>query len=208
MSGLRKARILKVIFAAMGAIGTAAMVVYVHDLKSVSTRQLPSAPVRTKSQKVDEVDGSDSSFTEPLSLGSVFGRNNSAPPPVSISVGHSHDEAEAPDLSTPAATVYSVLSLLDGAATGKLAPCFLEETDDPVSNLYPRYLGHPVGLVDVIEDAEFATVTWEATVHTAFSLNGWSRSPGETIALTARLVQVDGLWKLSQLHDGGENGSQ
>lgn len=123
-------------------------------------------------------------------------------------VGRSGDEGEGPDLSTPASAVYGVLCLIDEGATDELASCFVEETEEPVSNLYPRHLGHPIRLVEVSEEGESVKVVWEATVHTGFSRGGSHWSPGETITLTARLAQVEGLWKLSKLHDGDDDGHQ
>jgi hypothetical protein len=123
-------------------------------------------------------------------------------------VGSPPGEADSPDLSTPAAAVYSVLSLIDQAATDKLAPCFIEKTEDTVGNLYPRYLGHPVELVEMIEEDEYAEVIWNATVHTMFSLDGRNWSPGETMMLKTTLVRVEGLWKISKLHDRGKDGPQ
>ena len=74
--------------------------------------------------------------------------------------------------------------------------------------MYPRCLGHPVSLVDVTEEEESAEVTWQATVHKAFFRNAKRYSPGETITLTTKLVQIEGLWKILQLHEGEENGDQ
>jgi hypothetical protein len=104
--------------------------------------------------------------------------------------------------------VYSVLSLIDQAKTDKLAPCFVEKTEDTVGKLYPHYLGHPVELVEVNEEDEYAEVIWNATVHTIFSLNGRNWSPGETMMLKTALVRVEGLWKISELHNGGKDVSQ
>lgn len=207
MPGPRNARSIKVMLAVAGSIGVVALVAYVHPSKPASAPPPPQA-VQTESPPVDQADGNEPLTGEPPPLGILFGCNSPAPPPVGFSVGRSPDEADIPDLSTPAVAVYTVLSLIDRAATDKLAPCFLEETEDPVSNLYPRYLGHPVALVDVIEEGQSAKIVWEATVHMAFSRHGKPWSPGETITLTARLVQVEGLWKLLQLHDGDEDGDQ
>jgi hypothetical protein len=60
----------------------------------------------------------------------------------------------------------------------------------------------------VVESNQSAVVTWEATVHTEFTLRGKRWSSGETAALTARLVRIDGLWKLLQLHERDEDGLQ
>lgn len=208
MAESRKGRSLQVVFGVAGAMGAVVVLGYLHHLHSVSTSRSPAVPAEMADQAVDQADGNEPLLDGPLPLGSVLGINGPAPPPVSISVGRSSGELDTPDLSTPAGAVYSVLSLIDRDATDKLAPCLLEETDDLASSLYPRYLGHPVSLVDVTEEEESAEVTWQATVHKAFTRNGKRHSPGETITLTTKLVQVDGLWKLLQLHEGEENGDQ
>ena len=191
---------LKTVLAAGAITGVLSMTAYVFCPRLFPAPAQPLVPMQRDEKPLGQIDGS-----EPLLLGSVLGCNRPAPAPVSISVGRS-SETDTPDLSTPAATVHSVLSLLDQAATDKLAPCLFEETEDPVSSLYPRYLGTPVGLREVIEDDRRAKVVWEATVHTEFSRQGNHWSPGETTTLTARLVQVEGLWKLLQLHEGDRDG--
>ncbi len=60
----------------------------------------------------------------------------------------------------------------------------------------------------VMEEDQRAKVVWDATVHTEFSWRGKRRTPGETITLTARLVRVEGLWKLVQLHEGDDDDPQ
>ncbi len=187
---------------AIATMALLSMTAYVFYVRCFPARALPLIPLQGDEKPLAQVDDS-----EPLPLGSVFGCNSPAPPAISVPVGRSSAETDTPDLSTPAAAMYSVLSLIDQTATDKLAPCLAEETEDPVSNLYPQYLGHPVELVEVIEDGESAEVIWDATVHTAFSLKGKQRFPGETITLTARLVQVEGLWKLLQFHDGDDHGN-
>jgi len=208
MSEWRKARGIKVAFAVIGAIGAVAVIAYVRHVQPVGTLQPLPPAVQTASQMADHADGNEPLPGEPPPLGSVFGYNRPAPPAVGLSIGPAPGEADTPDLSTPAVAVYTILSLIDQAATSKLPPCLLEEAEDPLGDLYPRCLGHPVGLVEVIEDGESAQVIWDATVHTAFSRHGKQWSPGETVTLTARLVQIDGFWKLWQLHDGGEDGDQ
>lgn len=208
MPVLREARKIKVLFAVIGTLGIILMTAYVYSMKSFPTPQRLSAPVQTDSQSVDQTDGKESSFSEPLPLGRLLGQNKPAIPPMTMPAGRPPDQADVPDLSTPAAAVYSVLSLIEQAATDKLAPCFLEEIKEPVSNLYPRYLGHPVELVEVIEKGESAEVIWNATVHTMFYLDGRNWSTGETMTLKTRLVQVEGLWKLLKLHDGNEDDPQ
>ena len=208
MPALRKARKIKVIFAVAGIIGVVSVASYVHHLKSIPTLQRLSAPVQMDSQSADQTDGEESSFSEQLPLGSLLGYNKPAIPPIIMHVGRPPGEADAPDLSTPAAAVYSVLSLIDQAKTDKLAPCFIQKIEDTVSNLYPRYLGHPAELVEVAEEDEYAEVIWNATVHTKFSLGSRNWSPGETMMLKTTLVRVEGLWKLSELHDRGKDAPQ
>jgi len=206
MSVLRKARKIKVIFAVAGAIGVIAVNAYVHHLKSVPTLQRLSNPALMDSQSEDQTDDKESSFNEQLPLGSLLGYNKPAPPPIVMHVGRPPAEANTPDLSTPAATVYSVLSLIDQTATDKLAPCFIQKPEDAVGNLYPRYLGQPIELVEVAEEDEYAEVIWNATVHTNFSLDGRDWSQGEMMMLKTTLVRVEGLWKISKLYDRGKDG--
>ena len=120
-------------------------------------------------------------------------------PPVFYRAGNR--STEIPDLSTPAVAVHTVLSLIDGNDVDLLPSCFANGTENLAGTLYPRYLGHPIELVDVIEEDAAAKVLWSATVHTAFSVDGRSGSPGESVELTTRLVPVDGLWKLTKLHE-------
>lgn len=205
---IRKAGTLIAAFTAAGVIVAASVMVYLHRSRSVPALQPPSVPVQGEDQSTDQADANEASFSEPLPLGSRFGYNQPAPPPITFFVGRSPDEAGVPDLGTPAAAVQTILSLIDQGATDKLALCLLEETDDAVSDLYPRYLGQPVGLVEVVEDEESAKVVWETAVHTAFSRQGKRWTPGETILLTARVVQVEGRWRLVQLHEGDEDDTQ
>lgn len=199
MSGVRKARTIRIVLAAVGVIAVAVTIGYVH--RSSRPVQAPPSVSPSVPAPVVQADGNDSASDEFLPLGSILGVNSPAPPPVAFAIGPPPEPADAPDLSTPAAAVYSVLSLLDEGTTDKLAACFVEETKAPGSDLYPSCLGHPVGLVDIVEDDQSAEVTWEATVHTAFSRNGKQWLPGETIGLTTELVQIEGFWKLTKLHE-------
>ena len=139
-------------------------------------------------------------------MGRLLGANKPAPSPVAFLGGPGPGETNAPDLSTPAVAVYSVLSLIDQGTTDELASCFVRESEDTMSMLYPRYLGRPVELAEVIEADDSAEVVWQATVHTAFSLDGKSRSPGETVTLGTKLLRVEDIWKILRLHDGATNG--
>jgi len=121
--------------------------------------------------------------------------------PVGIFLGRRPGEADDPDLSTPAMAVYEVLALIDRGATDRAIRCFAEGAQDVSSGLYPRHLGHPIELVEVIDVGNAAKVVWKATVHTGFTLEGKNWSPGETITLETSLVQAEGLWKLTRLHE-------
>ena len=65
-----------------------------------------------------------------------------------------------------------------------------------------------MGLVDVVEGGDWATVVWEAAVHTAFTQQGKHWSTGETMTVTSRLVRVEGLWKLVRWYEGDEDGEE
>jgi len=208
MPVLREAGKIKVLFAVVGILGIILIAAYVYSMRSVSTPRRLSIPVQTDSQSANRIESKEPSHSEPLPLGRLLGTNNPAIPPMTMPVGRPPGKADAQDFSTPAAAVYSVLSLIDQAATDQLAACFVEGIEEPVSNLYPFYLGHPVELVEVVEEGENAEVIWNATVHTMFSLDGRNWSSGEKMTLTTKLVRVEGLWKLSKLHDGGKDDPQ
>ena len=208
MPVLRKAGKIKVIYVITAAIAIMLLTAYIHHLKSVPALQRPSAPVQRDIQSEEQTEDEESTPGEPLPLGSLLGYNKPAIEPITMPVRRPASRDDSPDLSSPAAAVYSVLSLIDQVKTDKLAPCFIEKTEDTVNNLYPRYLGHPVELVEVIEEDDYAEVIWNATVHTMFSLDNRSWSLGETMMLKTRLVRVEGLWKLVKLHDGGKDGRQ
>jgi hypothetical protein len=123
-----------------------------------------------------------------------------APPPIIFMVGR-RDSDGAPDLSTPAQAVYSILELLGRGNTQALSQCFCDGVPDASEGLYPRYLGPPIEVVEVAEKGEAARVYWNATVRAGFTLEGKKRSPGETVGLETHLVQVDGVWKLARLYE-------
>ncbi len=201
MSGLRHAKRVLLVLAAGG------MVAAVSTIALLRHPQTPAAPGRQETLVSDPPDLDDSSSGEPLPLGSLFGCNRPAPPPVFFHMPSLRDNG-GPDLDTPAAAIQTILSLIDKGAINELAACVLEETDCVPDGLYPRFLGGPIGLVEVIEEDDGATVVWEAAVHTEFSVQDRRRFAGETMMLTSRLVRVEGLWKLVQLHDGGDDGSE
>lgn len=198
MAELSKLRFVLVLLAAGGAL-LASAIAYWSRGGAVS----PSLEAQTAPQ----ADANDSIVGEPIPLGSRFGCNSPAPPPV-LFLGPPPRDVNDPDLSTPAAAIQTILSLVDRGATDKLAVCMLEEAKSSLDGLYLRYLGQPVGLIDVVEEDDCATVVWEAAVHTAFSLRGKRWSVGETMTVTSRLVRVDGLWKLARWCEGNEDGEE
>ncbi len=198
MAELSKAKLVLVFLAAGGALGIVSTVAYLSRDRAVP----PSLEV----QPAPPTDANDSPG-EPIPLGSRFGCNSPAAPPI-LFLGPPPRDSNDPDLSTPAAAIQTILSLVDRGATDKLAACVLEEAKSSPDGLYPRCLGQPVGLVEVIEEDDSATVVWEAAVHTAFALHGKHWSAGETMMVTSRLVRVEGLWKLAQWHEGDEDGEE
>jgi len=170
----------KAMVAAIGVVGLVLAIVLVYHLKPPPIAQEPVVAASGDSHPLDQTDSEETASGEGISLGSLLGINKPAPPPIVFYVGRPPGEADAPDLSTPAVAVHSVLSLIDEGATDKLAPCFVKQIEDTVSELYPNYLGPPVELVEVVKEGESAEVVWKATVHTEFSLDGTQRSPGET----------------------------
>ncbi len=118
-----------------------------------------------------------------------------------ISVGDPFSDVPTADLRTPEAVVYSFLVLIDQGATDQLQACLAEGAEVAADSPYPRYLGYPIRLVEVAQEGDAAQVRWEATAHTPFSYKGKDRQPGESVALSSRLVRVDGLWKLLKLDE-------
>jgi hypothetical protein len=195
---------LRLVVATATVIGILLVTVHVFDVRFLSAPQQPAGDVQCDAEPLHHIDGGEPSL---LGVEPVLGRlmTQTGPrvssPPGGILVGRRSEEGDAPDLSTPSVAVYSVLTLIDRNATEQLTQCCTNGTDGIANRLYPRYLGYPIELVDVAEEGNAAKVTWKATVHTRFSLNGRSWSLGESITLTARLTRVDGLWRLSILDE-------
>ena len=204
-----KASRLKIVVVTAATVGVSLVTAHVFHMRSLPAPPEPPVPMQSDAEPLGQIDGG-----EPSLLGDapLVGRlmtqavQTESPPPFGIPTGHQPGEANAPDLSTPAVAVYEALALIDRGDTDQLTQCFAEGTKDTASRLYPQHLGHPIELVDVIEEGNAAKVIWKATVHTGFSLGGRSWSPGESMILTTRLVRVDGLWKLAKLYEGGEDG--
>ena len=202
---LLEARTTKVIVAVISLV---LVIAYLCYLRSIRPLEQLSVPGPIDVQAADQTDGMESSFNQEISLGRLLGENKPALPPMGMLVGRPPGEDDMPDLSTPAAAVYSVLSLTEQGATDKLPLCFIQERQGNERELFPRYLGQPVELVEVTEDGESALVIWNATVHTEFSLEGRNHSVGEKITLTTRLRREEDFWKLLKLYDGVKDGSQ
>ena len=141
---------------------------------------------------------SDNGLAPTIELPTIRGGESPAPPPI---IFRSRGLSDGPDLTRPAAAVFSVLGLIDRGATDQLPQCFVTGDAPTTEGLYPRYLGHPIELVDVVEEGEAATITWNATIQTAFSLEGATHITGDRLTLTTRLVRTEGLWLLVKLHE-------
>lgn len=198
MAELSKLRFVVVLLAVGGALLASAIAYWSRGGAVSPSQEVQTAP---------ETAANDPTEGEPIPLGSRFGCNSPAAPPI-LFLGPPPRDVNDPDLSTPAAAIQTILSLVDRGATDKLASCVLEEAKSGPDGLYPRYLGQPVGLVEVVEEDDRATVVWEAAVHTGFALQGKRRLAGQTMTVTSRLLRVDGLWKLSQWHEGDEDGEE
>ncbi len=198
MSERCNARTMMVVLAAAGVAGVGLAIACLYRTEPPSTLPETASLPRPDEQARSLGDA-------PLigELRSADDARTAAPPPLIFMVGRPEAD-EAPDLSTPAQAVHSALALVDRGRMEALSQCLSAAAPDASEGLYPRRLGPPVELVDVVEDGDAATVVWNATVRTEFTLDGRSRSPGEIITLTTRLVRVEGLWKLVELHDGGE----
>ncbi len=188
-------------------VAVPAVVVVVWAAIHVSrVRTLPAPPPVPPKQETGEIllrTNNESLLGEAPMAGALVPQTGHgvSPPPGGILLGRRSEDDDASDLSTPSAAVYSVLALIDSNATEQLAQCCTNGADRIANGLYPRYLGHPVELVEVVEEDNAAQVTWKATVHTEFSLKGTRRSRGESMILTTRLIRTGGVWKLSRLHE-------
>jgi RNA polymerase sigma-70 factor (ECF subfamily) len=118
-----------------------------------------------------------------------------------ISIGDPFSGVPTADLRTPEAVIYSFLSLIDQGASDLWVECLAEGSEVAADGPYPRYLGQPIRLVEVTQDADTAQVRWEATVHTPFSHQGKDRLPGELAPLCSRLVRTGDAWKLVKLDE-------
>lgn len=214
---------IKAVLATAGLVGVVTIAGYVHHARSTSPPEISSTPVLVGRQAVLQGGqarspwGGRDAVTEAPTPGAsasqagdteltlpeepTLGPFGPAEEPgfggamaMGLQVGGTDG---AVDLSTPAAAVYSLLALIDEGDTGQLDLCLAEEDANVTDGPYPRYVGHPIRLVDIFEDGQTATVQWEATTHTAFSHANRNWSPCEYVPFTSRLIQDDGLWKLT-----------
>jgi RNA polymerase sigma-70 factor (ECF subfamily) len=116
-----------------------------------------------------------------------------------MSVGDPFSGLPTADLTTPEAAVYSLLTLIDQGATDEWSECLAEGAEIAADSPFPRHLGFPIRLIEVVQDGDTAQVTWEATAHTPFSYKGRDRLPGESVPLSSPLIRVDGRWKILKL---------
>jgi hypothetical protein len=206
VSAASRAGRVKVVLAAVAIASIFSVGAYVFRMCSVSAPPAAPTPVQDDaeaqpSRRADS-DGSSLLGDAPMigALRSTDDARAPSPPPIIFMVGR-RDSNGAPDLSTPAQAVYSVLELLGRGGTEALSQCFHDGTPETSEGLYPRYLGLPIEVLEVAEEGDTASVCWNATVHTGFTLAGKKRSPGETVRLETRLVHIGGVWKLAQLHE-------
>ena len=206
VSAASKAGRVKVVLGAVAIASIFSVGAYVFRMRSQSAPSASPTPVQddAEAQPSRRADSTASSLLgdAPLigPLRSTDDARAPAPPPIIFMVGRRESDG-APDLSTPAQAIHSALELLGRGRTEALSQCFRDDTADAGQRLYPRYLGPPLEVVEVAEEGDTARVYWNATVHTGFTLEGKKRSPGETVGLETRLVQVDGVWKLARLHE-------
>ena len=205
--GAAKAGKVKTILPAVAIASIFFVAAYVSRMRSLPV-PVPSPTLVQDDAQTQASRPADSSGASLLGDAPVIGKllrgtddaRAAAPPPIIFRVGHLEPDG-APDLSTPAQAVHSVLELLGRGSTEALSQCLCDGTAHASEGLYPRYLGPPIEVVEVAEEGDTAWVYWNATVHTGFTLEGKNRSPGETVRLETRLVRVDGVWKLARLHE-------
>lgn len=195
----RRVKTVLAVIAVVSILSAATHVLWTPSLPAPSPVHLQDDPQTRTSLPADR--GEPSLLGHTPVVGALRGADDArtAAPPIIFMVGRP-DSDGAPDLSTPAQAVHSVLELLDRRDTEALSQCFRDGEPNASESLYPRHLGPPIELLEVLQESETARVRWNATVHTGFTLDGKSRSAGETIRLETRLVQVDGVWKLARLH--------
>ena len=217
-----KAGAVKALLATAGVVSVVTVGAYVHHSRSVPPPEVPATsvsvgPLVTAEGRqagsaragqavatetptpvaVPEAGGTDVALPEEPTLG-PFGPAEEPGFGGAVAMGYMVGGGEdAVDLSTPAAAVYSLLTLIDEGDTEQLDLCLVEEDANVTDGPYPRYVGQPIRLVDIFEDDQTATVQWEATTHTPFRRAGRNWSPGEYVPFTSRLILDDGLWKLA-----------
>lgn len=216
-----KAGAVKALLATTGFVGVLSVGVYVHQSRPVASPEVPATPISAEAprgaagRQVGSARGGQAALIE-VTTPAVEDEAG----PVDLAVPEeptpeSHDAAaasqaggiwggwsvggfqDAVDLSTPAAAVYSLLTLIDEGATDQLGLCLIAEDAHVTDGPYPRHVGQPIRLIDIFEDGQAATVQWEATTHTAFDHADRHWSPGEYVPFTSHLILDDSVWKLA-----------
>ena len=207
VSTAAKAGRLRTVLVTAAVVSVLSITAYVSHRHSVPAPPQPPTPMQDDTETEAShptADGGSSLLGDAPVIGNLLRGTDDArapaPPPIIFMVGR-RDSDGGPDLSTPAQAVHSVLELLGRGGVEALSQCFCDVTADANEGLYPRYLGPPVEVVEVAEEGDAARVYWNATVRAGFTLEGKKRSPGETVRLETRLVHIDGVWKLAQLHE-------
>jgi hypothetical protein len=207
VSAATKAGRVKTVLATVAIASALSVTAYVFQIRWWPAPPQPLIPMQddaeTQTSRPPDSAGS-SLFGDAPVIGKLLRSTDDAradaPPPIIFMVGRRESDG-VPDLSTPAQAVHSALELLGRGSTEALSQCFRDGIPDAGEGLYPRYLGPPIEVVEVAEEGDTARVNWNATVRAGFTLEGKKRSPGETVRLETRLVWVDGVWKLTGLHE-------
>ncbi len=216
-----KASAVKALLATTGFVGVLSVGAYVHQLRPAASPEIPVAPVVAEppgtmaGRQTGTIPGGQAAAIE---VAAPMAATETGPVDLAVSeepTPESHDAAEgsraggvwggwsigggldAVDLSTPAAAVYSLLTLLDEGDTDQLGLCLVAEDTQVTDGPYPRHVGQPIRLIDIFEDGQAATVQWEATTHTAFDHADRHWTPGEYVPFTSHLVLDENVWKLA-----------
>jgi len=118
-----------------------------------------------------------------------------------------------PDFSAPDRTVSSFMQVVGGGDMSAIAGCFVEgaedlndlrriltdpqDADEVQMKQVFESLGPPVEIVETAEEAAGLGVKWLSTVTREFSVGGTVFREGDKFELDAKLVDIDGQWKIA-----------
>jgi len=216
-----KASAVKALLATTGFVGVLSVGAYVYQSRPVASPAVPATPVAAPTPEVTtgrQIASARGGQAAAIEVAAPMAAPETGPVDLALPeepTPESHDAAEgsqavgiwggwaigggqdAVDLSTPAAAVYSLLTLIDEGDTDQLGLCLVAEDTQVTDGPYPRYVGQPIRLIEIFEDEQTATVQWEATTHTAFEHAGRHWSPGEYVPFTSHLILDENVWKLA-----------